>query len=295
MSKPSRFDHLYVDDFYFSALSNADEEIFPISDEKYAEELQLQEALMSSVVSCQTAVAVEVAVHRSLKPIEKPKLVRVEAGESSKGFCEICMDEKPRGEMFRSKTCSHSYCSDCISKHVAAKVQESINVVRCPGSNCTGVLEPDLCRSIIPAELFDRWSSALCESLILGSNSLYCPFNDCSALLVDDGGVIVRESECPNCRRLFCAHCKVPWHSGVGCEEFERLNKDDRKKEDLMMMELAKSKKWKRCPQCKFFVEKRDGCLHITCRCKFEFCYGCGSGWSDTHAGCQTKDCTFRE
>jgi len=40
---PTAEDHPLVDDFYFY-----DDKIFPISDEKYAEELQLQEALYSS-------------------------------------------------------------------------------------------------------------------------------------------------------------------------------------------------------------------------------------------------------
>ncbi|BBG98735.1 RING/U-box superfamily protein, partial [Prunus dulcis] len=102
---------------------------------------------------------------------------------------------------------------------------------------------------------------------------------DCSALLVDDGGEVVTVSECPNCRRLFCAQCKVAWHAGIDCGEFQNLNENEREKEDIMVMELAKKKNWRRCPRCNFFVEKTDGCLHITCRCGLEFCYGCGSYW----------------
>ena len=43
--------HLFVDDFYFSALLDQLEntEEFEVSDAKYAEELQFQEALMASV------------------------------------------------------------------------------------------------------------------------------------------------------------------------------------------------------------------------------------------------------
>uniref|UniRef100_A0A803KQW1 RBR-type E3 ubiquitin transferase n=1 Tax=Chenopodium quinoa TaxID=63459 RepID=A0A803KQW1_CHEQI len=84
--------------------------------------------------------------------------------------------------------------------------------------------------------------------------------------MVDDGGVEVRESECPSCRRLFCARCQVPWHDGVSCEEFLELGKDEREKEDIMVMKLAKDKSWRRCPNCKIFVEKTEGCLHMTCR-----------------------------
>jgi len=89
-------------------------------------------------------------------------------------------------------------------------------------------------------------------------------------MLVDDDGGDVRdvaESECPSCRRLFCARCAVaPWHAGVTRAEYKGLRKEDRGKEDMLLLEMAKGRKWKRCPKCEFFVEKRDGCLHITCR-----------------------------
>ncbi|CAL5438121.1 unnamed protein product [Camellia sinensis] len=53
------------------------------------------------------------------------------------------------------------------------------------------------------------------------------------------------------------------------CVEFQGLSKGERENEDLMAMELAKKKKWRRCPNCKFYVEKDDGCLHITCSVDF--------------------------
>ena len=91
-------------------------------------------------------------------------------------------------------------------------------------------------------------------------------------MLVDDGGEVVTASECPNCRRLFCAQCRVVWHAGIDCSEFQRLSKDERGTEDIMLMELAKQKSWRRCPRCKFYVEKTDGCLHITCRLAINAC-----------------------
>ncbi|KAL6010796.1 hypothetical protein ACLOJK_001238 [Asimina triloba] len=141
-------------------------------------------------------------------------------------------------------------------------------LVRCPGLNCKGVIEPEHCRHLVPSQVFERWEKALLESTIDVSQRIYCPFQDCSALLIDDGGDVERESECPNCHRLFCARCKVPWHSGVECEEYLRLGlgENERGKYDLMILELAKKNMWRRCPTCNFYVEKIDGCLHITCR-----------------------------
>lgn len=142
------------------------------------------------------------------------------------GVCLICMDVKPVEEMFISNPWSHSSCNDCIGKYVEAKIQENIAMVKCPDVNCNAALEPQFCRSIVPGQVFDRRENALCELLVLGSQTFYCPFKDCSAMLVDDGGSeVVMRSECPNCHRLFCAQCRVAWHAGVSCSEFRNLGK----------------------------------------------------------------------
>jgi E3 ubiquitin-protein ligase RNF144 len=118
----------------------------------------------------------------------------------------------------------------------------------------------------------------LCRALFASEMMFYCPFKDCSAMLVNDKeeGEVIRQSECPFCHRLFCAQCCVPWHPGIECEEFQRLNESEREREDLMLSELAREKKWRRCPDCKYYVERTEGCLHMTCRsvCFFFFkCY----------------------
>ncbi|KAK4374681.1 hypothetical protein RND71_005358 [Anisodus tanguticus] len=227
---------LSCDDFYFSLLFDEiqNDENFSISDEKYAEELQDQEVIMTSTILNQNST-------------NFPASSRVnehEIGESSLSFCEICAERKENNEMFTIETCSHVFCTDCISKHVATKIQDKIHIVTCPGVACRGILDFKTCSSIMPKDVRDRWDELLCESLILDSQKFYCPYKDCSAMLVNDSNEIVRESECPVCYRLFCAQCYVPWHCGVECEEFRRLNGDERGREDLMVRELAKAKQW---------------------------------------------------
>lgn len=296
--EPASFDLKQVDDSYFSLVFDEKEGvILPVSDEKYAEELQFQEALMGSVITAKLAnngaltllplMSSPTPTIQVIFPTPEPEPAK-EAGESSYSFCEICADRKDSDQMFKTESCVHSFCSDCIGKHVATKIQESITTVTCPGLDCKSVIELDACREVLPKDVLDRWDEALCEALF-GSQRFYCPFKDCSAMLLNDNeeGEAIRESECPFCHRLFCAVCYVPWHSGVDCEEFQRLNEDERGRDDLMLRELVKEKKWRRCPHCKYFVERTDGCLHMTCRCTSQFCYGCGAEWTSDHGGCQ--------
>lgn len=196
----------------------------------------------------------------------------LEAGTSSNSkndpsfLCGICVEPKTAYEWYNIKGCSHSYCTDCITKYVASKLQENVTKIGCPVPDCKGCLEPEYCRSILPTEVFNRWADTLCEAVILGSKKFYCPFKDCSMMMIDDGKEKVVESECPSCCRLFCSQCKAAWHSGVDCGEFQKLNKDEREREDIMLMKLAQKKLWKRCPNCKIYVEKSQDCLFMTCR-----------------------------
>lgn len=202
--------------------------------------------------------------------------------------CKICTDEKALVDMFTSGECSHFFCKDCISNHIAAKVEDNIANVKCPQPGCETVLEPNNCNSILPKNVLDLWGDVLCEAAIVGIQKLYCPFVDCSVTLIDDGGEAVTEAECPSCKRMFCAKCNVKWHGEVECEEFQklRLEEDD----DLIAIKFAEQMNWKRCPHCRIYVDRIEGCPYIKCRCGSQFCYSCGDKWGGDHACSESTD-----
>ncbi|KAK8258852.1 hypothetical protein V6Z11_D13G017200, partial [Gossypium hirsutum] len=145
--------------------------------------------------------------------------------------------------------------------------------IQCPVTDCDGVLDPDFCSEILPRDLFNRWGKALCESALLASEKFYCPYQDCSALLVNDGEKSIQRSRCPLCKRVFCVQCNVAWHSGVDCNKFQKLKTLG---SDAMFVNLATRKKWRQCPNCKMLVGKSFGCHHVKCRCGERFCYNYG-------------------
>ncbi|XP_050376763.1 E3 ubiquitin-protein ligase RSL1-like [Argentina anserina] len=190
--------------------------------------------------------------------------------------CEICADEKHGYQSFPIENCRHVYCSDCVISYIDSKLQENEPTIRCPVPNCPGLLEREYCRSVLPAAVFDRWGKAMCDAVILGSEKFYCPYQDCSVLMINDGEAAVRESQCPHCSRMFCARCKVAWHVGMNCAVFQSLSAEERGNEDVMLRNLAQSQNWRRCPSCKFYVERSFGCSYMKCRCGYAFCYSCG-------------------
>lgn len=230
-----------------SAIIAAFDEALLFTDNSYAEALQLQETLQAS-----------------LNPNPSSYSPSSSSNQNSASSCDICTDDdKQDSDMFKLEGCPHSFCIVCISKHVEYKLRDNVIRISCPDQSCSNMIQPCWLRPHVAAEVLDRWEEAVAESTILASQRVRCPYGECSEILVNDDGVET-ESECPWCHRLLCAKCKVPWHQGLDCREFQRLNGVKREKKKLGV--LAREKKWTKCPNCEVFVDKIGGCIHITCR-----------------------------
>ena len=85
----------------------------------------------------------------------------------------------------------------------------------------------------------------------------------------------------------FCLKCKHLNHNGKTCDlgidmEFNKF--------------IHNSKFIKRCPQCNFYIQKNQGCNHITCAnsdCKYEFCWICMKKYSQNHYRNPLSTCTY--
>ncbi|XP_061361269.1 E3 ubiquitin-protein ligase RSL1-like [Gastrolobium bilobum] len=185
-------------------------------------------------------------------------------------ICQICFESKPLNDSFNVEGCTHFYCTRCTVKYIVSKLQDNIVNLVCPESGCCGVLNPYYCKPILPNNVLEWWEKALTESMIPEKAKFYCPFNDCSALLFNDclKGVVIRDTTCPHCKRSVCVQCKAPWHPELSCEKFQRM-KD---RNDDLLRDLAKRRNWRRCPNCKHYVEKDYGCNEMKCRLVFLLC-----------------------
>jgi hypothetical protein len=72
--------------------------------------------------------------------------------------------------------------------------------------------------------------------------------------------------------------CRGKWHGN---------KKECPKDENVQRLEaMAKEKGWQKCYNCSCLVELKEGCNHMTCRCRAEFCMVCGAKW-------KTCDCSW--
>lgn len=195
--------------------------------------------------------------------------------DSTTFMCEICTEKKSCEYSFPILGCTHTYCSNCINTYIWFKLEDNIIEITCPVPGCVGLLEPNHCQPILSPQVYESWANAIYESKI---QKIVCPYKDCSALLINqDINRVFTKFKCSICARLFCAQCDVIWHKGLKCNEYNKLkeeeemmlmnlNRDEKEKEGIMLMKLAKKNKWMRCPHCKIYVQKLDGCNNVVCR-----------------------------
>ena len=117
-------------------------------------------------------------------------------------------------------------------------------------------------------------------------NRIYCPAKGCgewikpSQIHVDtSGGANTgrKYGKCGRCRTKVCCTCNGKWHTSRECPKDEATQR---------FAEFAKKEGWQRCFNCSAMVELKEGCNHMTCRCRAEFCMICGSKW-------KTCDCPW--
>ncbi|KAI4213191.1 MAG: hypothetical protein LQ351_004137 [Letrouitia transgressa] len=110
-------------------------------------------------------------------------------------------------------------------------------------------------------------------------NRIYCPRRGCGEWIkpgnihVDMSGGTQggrKYAKCGRCRMKVCVACNGKWHTSRTCP------KDDATRQ---FIEIAQREGWQRCYNCSATVELKEGCNHMTCRCKAEFCMICGNKW----------------
>ena len=131
-------------------------------------------------------------------------------------------------------------------------------------------------RTHLPATLVRAFEQKRLEYTT--ADRVYCHAPRCSAFL---GAATVTpipfRCSSGSCGATTCGHCKHPAHAGRPCPS-----------SDEGLLAYAQARGWQRCPACRHVVERAEGCYHMTCICKAEFCYLCATKW-------KTCDCPHFE
>lgn len=180
--------------------------------------------------------------------------------------CVVCY-EYVGGLFYVKAPCGHIYDIECMTSLVrSATSDESLFPPRC----CSRPIGYDLFNALIPLDVWKAFERASQEFSVTAKDRIYCPSPACSKFL---GSVkaLPRTTSCPTCRISVCTQCRKHAHPlRRFCEQEDETG---------ALQGLLEQNRWQRCPNCRAVVELNQGCYHITCRCRSQFCYLCSAPW----------------
>jgi len=167
----------------------------------------------------------------------------------------------------------------------------------CHAPGCTGVVKK------VPQRMFtiagyDPDLHDYCAAVCTSGPKNRCPPGSTPTLTYDG----VEDSKYNSCRsktqpqraHRFCFKCGESMHWPVPCDKLKEWKKKMREEigeleeeettanADELAMKIWIKANTKACPQCNNFIEKNDGCNHMTCvypSCRYEFCWICLRDW----------------
>lgn len=167
--------------------------------------------------------------------------------------CNWCLDPVPATELFVSgcrNPSFHLICYPCIRQafNIAAE-DESMSAPHCCGTVLD--INRDWVRLILGTELVAKYLKA--GKADKDEHHTHC--SACSAVIPYALITTGKFARCPSCNTASCTWCKQLAHEGQECS----LSDDER-----ATTALAQAQGWQRCFRCGRWIERSQGCSHIT-------------------------------
>ncbi|CAG8608174.1 7268_t:CDS:10 [Ambispora gerdemannii] len=174
------------------------------------------------------------------------------------GLCEICRETYTRLE-YGSNSCPDAFCVECWHTYLSMKLKEHKFPCRCPAPRCRSVVNPDNASRLFRLQPTNPIASTSLENTVnvLGSKSEI-------------------ESLIQKFKRLHDE--AIMQNTCMGFQDIERAKGSANTLEEQQTLSAIRNQKMQKCPNCGFWVAKRNGCNHIACFCGEDFCYRCEAG-----------------
>ncbi|XP_051909181.1 probable E3 ubiquitin-protein ligase RNF217 [Hippocampus zosterae] len=187
--------------------------------------------------------------------------------------CRVCLDRKTMAPL---PCCRKLVCDECLTLYVTSQVQVGKVHIRCPISECNGMLENTVVVSHLAGEDVLRYRYFL-ELSQLDSSTKPCPRCRHFTSLGRSSPARVENKykvQCGSCQFVWCFKCHAPWHQGIKCRDYRKGDKQLRSWACVIERGQRNAQK---CPKCKIHIQRTEGCDHMVCtQCNTNFCYRCG-------------------
>ena len=172
--------------------------------------------------------------------------------------------------------CEHYFCNDCYIDYLKEKITNAnVSKILCMQHGCGTILETKFIKKILEGnkDLIEKYDKFLQRKKMLEQSDKirFCPIPDCEGYAEKKGKN--KYVKC-NYGHEFCFDCGSKPHGRKKCEDIM----------DKEFEEWKSHKIVKRCPCCRMWTEKNEGCNHMTCaECKFQWCWLCLGPYSLNH------------
>ena len=194
---------------------------------------------------------------------------------NSKKECLICFESIEFPNKVKLK-CGHYFCESCWVDYLKEKINNAnVGKILCMQHGCDIMLDNNFIKNILEGnnELIEKYDKFYQRKKMLEKNDKvkFCPFPDCEGYAEKKGKN--KYVKC-NFGHEFCFECGNAPHGKKKCEDMV----------DKEFEEWRSHKIVKRCPYCRMWTEKNEGCNHMTCvECKFQWCWLCQKPYNSNH------------
>lgn len=205
------------------------------------------------------------------------RLRRSKSAQEDVNSCICCRDDFKKSRSLQTLPCGHNYCDACLRILITqATNDESKMPPRC----CTRAIPGTIIKSVLTKDEQLLFMKAVLQFSTPWESRIFCPNPACGEFIPKRKRIDPKhpfEVVCRKCRTRACSICKRAAHAfGHDCPADWELD---------AVLQMGEKSGWRRCYKCRNLVELTQGCSHITCRCKAQFCYICGAVW-DPVVGC---------
>ncbi|CAD8113728.1 unnamed protein product [Paramecium primaurelia] len=261
---------------------NSNQQNFQIFEDEEEKNFQFAQRIQ---LELDTQYLKEVNTQIQMEDMIRKKKKQQEDEQKNQIECKICLEVIPFIEM-ATLQCSHIYHQKCLNQYCVTQIQARQFPLCCPTIECKKpMIYSDLTEVLDDQNLYEFQQFTFKQYVEShGDEYSWCPTPDCKYVFIADDA----QFNCPSCTKSYCLHCKIEYHHGQTCQAYkEKIQNELRQKNEKILddqfFQFVQGAKYKQCPQCKFWVEKNQGCNHMTCRCKFQFCYVCGGVYGRCH------------